>query len=213
MKKRNNCLIMNNLYRYSNFNWVIETQYEQLDALKYFLNKTQGVSYKKGLSTSNNSNQFWFLGKGANFSNDLSYIEISKSISKIIKEKLIKYQLLFEDVNLKPSLCWTVTGIKGSFHKIHDHGLQNLICSIIYTKVPDIMEDEEGYVYFIMSNDIRLSSYKSIPKVIEIKPEVGKMIIFPSHMLHGVYPYPEGIRQSFNLDFLISNEKEYYQYD
>jgi hypothetical protein len=39
------------------------------------------------------------------------------------------------------------------------------------------------------------------------------MIIFPSHMLHGVYPYPEGIRQSFNLDFLISNEKEYYQYD
>lgn len=204
---------MDEIYRYSNFNWVIETQYNQLDNLKEFLNKTEGVPYKKGLSTSSNSNQYWFLGHGADYSKNTSYQKITKSISKLVKEKLIKHQLLFEDINLKPCSCWSVTGIKGSFHKVHDHGLQNSICTITYTQVPEIMNDEEGYVYFILSNEIRSPTYASIPKAIEIKPELGKMIIFPSHMLHGVYPYPEGIRQSFNLDFNISNKQEYYEYD
>lgn len=205
--------MMSEIYRYSNFNWVIETQYDQLDDLRQFVNKTEGVSYKKGLSTSNNSKQYWFLGKGADYSKNNSYQRITKSISKLVKEKLIKYQLLFEDITLKPCSCWSVTGTKGSFHKVHDHGLQNSICTITYTQVPEVMNDEEGYVYFIMSNEIRSSTYASIPKAIELKPELGKIIIFPSHMLHGVYPYPEGVRQSFNLDFHINKEEEYYQYD
>lgn len=204
---------MDEIYRYSNFNWVIETQYNQLNDLKEFLNKTEGVPYKKGLSTSNNSNQYWFLGHGADYSKNTSYQQITKSISKLVKEKLIKYQLLFEDIILNPCSCWSVTGVKGSFHKVHDHGLQNSICTITYTQVPEVMNDEEGYVYFIMSNEIRSPTYSSIPKAIELKPELGKMIIFPSHMLHGVYPYPDGIRQSFNLDFNINNKQKYYEYD
>lgn len=204
---------MDEIYRYSNFNWVIETQYDHLDDLKEFLNKTEGVPYKKGLSTSNNSNQYWFLGHGADYSKNTSYQQITKLISKLVKDKLIKYQLLFEDITLKPCSCWSVTGIKGSFHKVHDHGLQNSICTITYTQVPEVMNDEEGYVYFIMSNEIRSPTYASIPKAIELKPELGKMIIFPSHMLHGVYPYPDGIRQSFNLDFNISNKQKYYEYN
>ena len=204
---------MDEIYRYSNFNWVIETQYDQLDNLKEFLNKTEGVPYKKGLSTSNNSNQYWFLGHGADYSKNTSYQKITKSISKLVKEKLIKYQLIFDDINLKPCSCWSVTGVKGSFHKVHDHGLQNSICTVTYTQVPEIMNDEEGYVYFIMSNEIRSPTYASIPKAIELKPKLGKIIIFPSHMLHGVYPYPDGIRQSFNLDFNIKDKQEYYEYD
>ena len=75
------------------------------------------------------------------------------------------------------------------------------------------MKDEEGYTFFVMSNDIRHESYASIPKAIYVKPELGKMIIFPSHILHGAYPYPEGIRQTFNLDFNISKENKTYEYD
>lgn len=196
---------MDNLYRYSPFNWIIETKYDQenLSYLVNFLETAKGVSYKFGLSTSGNSNQYWFLGKGANYSKNKSFIKISKTISKIAKEQLNKYELLSEDIYLKPGNSWTVVGSKGSFHKLHDHGNNFGLCTIVYTKVPEIIKDDEGCVYFIMSNDIRVSSYTSVPKVISIKPEFGKMIIFPSHILHGVYPYPEGLRQSFNLDFHI----------
>ena len=201
------------IYRHSNFNWVIETQYNQLDLLNSFLDSTEGVSYKKGLSTSKNSNQYWFLGKGANYSYVNKYKTITKSLSNKIIEDLNYYKLITKNIYLEPHLCWSVTGIKGSFHKIHDHGLQNTICTIVYTKVPDVMEDEEGHSFFVMSSDIRHESYSSVPKVIHIKPEVGKMIIFPSHILHGTYPYPEGIRQTFNLDFNILQEKNTYEYN
>lgn len=201
------------IYRYSNFSWVIETHYEQLDILNDFLDSTNGVPYKKGLSTSKNSNQYWFLGKGANYSNEKIYKDIENTISNKILKELKYYKLLFEEIYLKSCSCWSVTGKRGSFHKVHDHGLQNSICSIVYTKVPEVMEDEEGYTFFILSNDIRHESYASIPKAIEIKPEVGKMIIFPSHLLHGVYPYPEGTRQTFNMDFDLLKGEKIYEYD
>ena len=208
---------MDKIYRYSNLNWVIETQYNQLEDLKEFLNKTEGVPYKKGLSTSGNSNQYWFLGRGADYSKNKDFIKIGKSIAKTISEKIVEYELISKDAFLQPGNSWTVIGTKGGFHKVHDHGLQNSICTITYTQVPEIMNDEEGYVYFIMSNEIRPPTYNSIPKVIELKPELGKMIIFPSHMLHGVYPYPEGIRQSFNFDFnvlpLNNKVNTSYEYD
>jgi hypothetical protein len=199
------------IYRYSPFNWIIETQYSgDINNVINFLDKTDGVFYKKGLSTSKNLNQYWFLGKGANYSHSAIYQNIINSIKNQTLRELKYFKLLFEEIYLDPFTCWSVTGTKGGFHKIHDHGLQNLICSIVYTKVPEVMEDEEGYTFFIMSNDIRHQNYASVPKSIEIKPEIGKMIIFPSHILHGVYPYPEGIRQTFNLDFnLLEGNKEY----
>lgn len=210
---------MSNIYRYSCLNWIIETEYSQQD-LNYlidFLKINNGISYKNGLSTSGNSNQYWFLGKGADYSKNKSFIKISKSISNITKEQLNNYKLLVEDVYLKPENSWIVVGSKGSFHKVHDHGDNFGVCTIIYTHVPEIIENEEGCTYFVMSSDIRSSSYAYIPKVITINPEKGKMIIFPSHILHGVYPYPEGIRQSFNLDFRIlplnKNKIFNYEYD
>jgi len=210
------------IYRYSNFNWVIETQYGQLDLLNNFLDSNKGVSYNKGLSTSKNSSQYWFLGKGADYSMNESFTKITKSISKIISNKLNEYNLIDKGIFLKPESSWTVVGSKGSFHKVHDHGGNFGLCSIIYTKVPELVDDEdhEGYVYFIMSSDIRSNVYAAIPKVIDFKPELGKMLIFPSHMLHGVYPYADGVRQSFNLDYSVipldvmqRNNQHKYQYD
>ena len=113
---------MSEIYRYSNFNWVIETQYDQLKDLQKFLNEVKGVSYKKGLSTSGNANQDWYIGKGADYSKNKSFVKISKSISKILSEQLIKYDLLEKDIFLKPVNSWSVTGVKGSHHTVHDHG-------------------------------------------------------------------------------------------
>jgi len=193
------------IYKYSSSNWIIEAQYDQLDLLKCFLNSNEGVSYKKGLSTSGNADQHWFLGRGADCSKNKSFIKIHKSISKIIYKELNDHSLLDIDIFLKPTNSWKVTGTKGGFHVIHEHQNEYTICTVIYTQVPETINDEniEGYVYFVMSADMKSEFYPAVPKTLHIKPELGKMIIFPSHMLHGVYPYPEGNRQSFNMDFYM----------
>jgi hypothetical protein len=193
------------IYKYSSSNWIIETQYNQLDLLKGFLNSNQGVHNNKGLSTSGNADQHWFLGRGADYSKNKPFIKIHKSISKLISKELNDHFLLDTDVFLKPMSSWEVTGTKGGFHKIHDHQGNYGICIVIYTQVPETINDEnsEGHVYFVLSADMGSNLYSSDTKVVNIKPELGKMIIFPSHMLHGVYPYPEGNRQSFNMDFIV----------
>lgn len=198
------------IYKYSNTNWIIETQYDQLDLLKCFLNSNEGVPYKKGLSTMGNANQHWFIGNGADYSKNKTFIQVQNSISKIVSKELNDNFLLDVNIFLNPGGSWEVTGIKGGFHAIHDHlSVYNYysyeICTVIYTQVPETINDEnnEGHVYFVMSADIQSNFYERVPKAVNIKPELGKMIIFPSHMLHGVYPYPEGNRQSFNMDFFM----------
>jgi hypothetical protein len=192
--------------KHSNSNWVIETQYDQLNLLKGFLNSNEGVSYKKGLSTSGNADQHWFLGRGADYSKNKPFIKIHKSISKIVSKELNDHSLLDIGIFLDPIKSWEVTGTKGGFHAIHEHpSSHEVICTVIYTQVPETITDTniEGHVYFVMSADRKSEFYSSVPKAVNIKPELGKMIIFPSHMLHGVYPYPEGNRQSFNMDFFM----------
>lgn len=50
--------------------------------------------------------------------------------------------------------------------------------------------------------------YNNRPKLIDINPEVGKLLIFPSWIIHGTCPQTKGTRQTFNLDFTFFN-KEY----
>jgi len=78
---------------------------------------------------------------------------------------------------------WTVIGEEGSYHTIHDHG-PNSVCSVTYLEVP----------YH------PLTPVKH--KVVHISPKPGMIVIFPSWLLHGVYPQGPGIRQTLNVDFV-----------
>lgn len=98
--------------------------------------------------------------------------------------------------------AWTVIGEEGSYHTIHDHG-PNSVCTITYLNVPEKKSDDKsGQVYFVMQSDPYHPLAPVKHKVIHIEPKPGMLVIFPSWILHGVYPQGPGIRQTVNIDFI-----------
>lgn len=99
--------------------------------------------------------------------------------------------------------AWTVIGEEGSYHTIHDHG-PNSICSVTYLEVPEKNKNDEkaGQVYFVLQSDPYHPLTPVKHKVVHISPKPGMMVIFPSWILHGVYPQGPGIRQTINVDFV-----------
>lgn len=103
--------------------------------------------------------------------------------------------------NLNASRAWSVVGEEGSYHTIHDHG-PSRICTITYLEVPEVSETPyQGQVYFVLQCDPYSPVSHVKHKVVHITPRPGLMVIFPSWILHGVYPQGPGIRQTLNIDF------------
>jgi hypothetical protein len=96
--------------------------------------------------------------------------------------------------------AWMVTGEKGSYHTLHDHGPNN-ISSVLYLNVPDKPNDPEGQIYFVFHSD----SYSSLSiprtRTMHFVPGRGSLVIFPSWIPHGVYPQGDGLRRTLNVDF------------
>lgn len=96
--------------------------------------------------------------------------------------------------------AWTVKGEEGSYHTLHDHG-PNSLCSITYLETPKDQDDRQGQVYFVMQSDPYNQLAPVKHKVVHINPHPGMIIIFPSWLLHGVYPQGPGLRQTLSIDF------------
>jgi len=88
---------------------------------------------------------------------------------------------------------WIVEQQTGEYNPIHTHTNCD-ISSVMYLKTPNFLpstkkdRDDDGCIYFVggASNDghTRLKTNS-----IKIKPKPGGFYIFPSHMMHTVYPY------------------------
>ena len=83
--------------------------------------------------------------------------------------------------------AWMNEQVAGDFNPIHKH--DGLLSSVLFTEVPEsITKDEEkdyaGHLEFI---DGRASGLA--PTHMRIKPTVGHMYMFPSWLLHQVYPF------------------------
>jgi hypothetical protein len=127
---------------------------------------------------------------------------LKNTVKNIIRPQLINYGLMPVDwQDLEATSAWTVIGKEGSFHTAHEHG-PDKVCSIIYTQVPENQKDPQGQIFFIMHSDPY--SHLSQPnfRVFTINPQKGMIVIFPSWMVHGVYPQGPGIRQTLNIDFI-----------
>ena len=107
--------------------------------------------------------------------------------------------------DMKVASAWTVSGYEGSFHSMHDHGFST-ISSIVYTDVPPFDESNSyhkpGLPYFVVHGGP--VSELSVPqhRVIELMPHEGMLVVFPSFILHGVYPQGPGLRRTLNVDFV-----------
>jgi len=121
--------------------------------------------------------------------------------------------------------AWTVHSFAGDYNPIHDHGnrLDGAMSFVIYTMVPENMRNKDasdmkhasgwmdGCISFVNgpTSQKAAASFR-YPKVLNIIPEVGKMVIFPHWLNHMVYPFDcEGERRSVSGNITMMTEEHY----
>jgi len=149
---------------------------------------------------------------------------IDKSIAFFLQEKIKDCLLEHNLINLETSLtltnCWTCIGYKNSYHIAHNHTLTRpggalrveprVVSATLYLSSPlkegdcsnpmsenhsNMHDSISGFFYFFAK-----------PYLINhVMPELGKLIIFPSWLVHGTYPQISGKRQTLNLSFELDS--------
>ena len=149
-------------------------------------------------------------------------------------EGFVKTYLQTQGISEAKSKCismWSVHSYEGDYNPIHDHGLKTMMgmSMILYLKVPPQIEKlpgsvkdfeggshkvalnnatgmTDGFTFFSWganhgSQDIRMGKLVTESFV---KPEVGKLLMFPNWLKHAVSPfYGEGERRSLSANFEI----------
>ena len=107
--------------------------------------------------------------------------------------------------NINISQSWIVSQYKGEYNPWHQHS--GHLSSVIYLKLPKGMDkffDKEskdhypvgGAIQFMQGDKQNLRS-----DTLTFRPEVGKMLIFPSWLKHSVYPFDvDGERRSMRIN-------------
>lgn len=96
-----------------------------------------------------------------------------------------------KDIAIDFPSMWIVEQHSGEYNPIHTHTNCD-ISAVMYLKVPEFLpsekpdRDDDGTIYFIGSTG-EYSKLKT--NSLKIKPKPGDFFIFPSHMMHTVYPY------------------------
>ena len=115
-----------------------------------------------------------------------------------------------ENINISQS--WIVSQYKGEYNPWHQHS--GHLSSVIYLKLPKGMDkfyEKEledhypvgGSIQFMFGEKQTLRS-----DTLTFRPEVGKMIIFPSWLKHSVYPFDaDGERRSMSFNAYYVNKK------
>ena len=194
-------------------NWFIEDQLdnELLNDIKNFFDKHIEFLYsdKENYSTTGkNAEQYWIQMKGEkNFHyKNKEYEDIERRFREGIYGRLKAASLLkTDDIQLQQSTAWTVIGEEGSYHTIHNHtdGVMGGVSVVLYLNVPESEHDNKSNSIFLVLHADPSSNFinQGCPSYYEVKPEIGKVLIFPYHIPHGTYPQTKGIRQTFNIDY------------
>ena len=103
--------------------------------------------------------------------------------------------------------AWVNINKKGGFNSIHTHGRFH-ISGVYYVKQPAVKTGQSGMIEFVNSRFDHhiyqeLNTNAFAPKV-SMRPKAGEMIVFPSTLLHSVYPNDsdeERITIAWNLIF------------
>ena len=112
------------------------------------------------------------------------------------------------EINVYYNGAWVVRQFEGEYNPAHTHTDCQLSC-VGYLQVPDfsIAEQKEKKKHFPSHGNIELiheGSNMWHTGSIRIKPAVGDFIVFPSYLMHTVYPFKgEGERRSFSMNISI----------
>ena len=97
-----------------------------------------------------------------------------------------KGEKLAKKFDLKSS--WAVCQFESDYNPIHWH--DGHLSGVMYTKMPKDLgssykdQNKNGKIAFIHG-----STQLLVSSVYDVKPEVGDLFIFPSYMMHTVYPF------------------------
>ena len=142
--------------------------------------------------------------------NCLMYLKelISKGrayIDNMILHHPTKGNLHPTESNINISQSWIVSQYKGEYNPWHQHS--GHLSSVIYLKVPKGMDDffeKEGEDHYPVGGAIQFmqgdkQNFRN--DTLTFRPEVGKMLIFPSWLKHSVYPFDvDGERRSMSFN-------------
>ncbi|WP_100655737.1 putative 2OG-Fe(II) oxygenase [Alteromonas flava] len=86
---------------------------------------------------------------------------------------------------------WSVCLRTGGYHTSHFHP-QGWLSGVFYVDVPeDVNHDGQGWLQFGVPEISQLS----LPADYVVKPENGRLVLFPSYMWHGTRPFNAGARR------------------
>jgi len=128
---------------------------------------------------------------------------------------------------------WSVHSYAGDYNPLHDHGGNTPLglSSILYLKVPPVIAEKaavphggspklnmasgncDGFTQFVWGGTgMRDFSLLRPPTQQYIKPEVGKLMVFPNWLLHRVEPFfGEGERRTLSCNMnVVFNEPSWY---
>jgi hypothetical protein len=132
-----------------------------------------------------------------------------------------------------PTVLWSVHSYQGDYNPLHDHGAKTPLglSSILYLMVPPVIAAKDavadggapklnmasgncdGFTQFVWgATGMRDFSLLRPPTQQYVKPEVGKLIVFPNWLLHRVEPFfGEGERRTLtcNMD-VVFDEPDWY---
>jgi len=129
------------------------------------------------------------------------YELLKNYVYNFIKSSLNKELKSF---NLKSS--WAVCQFESDYNPIHWH--DGHISGVMYTKMPSDVgasykeENKNGRIAFIHG-----ATQFLVSSVYDVKPEIGDLFIFPSYMMHTVYPFfSDQERRSISFNAFIDEE-------
>ena len=87
---------------------------------------------------------------------------------------------------------WINVNPKGGANAVHTHNGWHW-SGVFYVKQPNVSEGRSGMIEFINPSQESTEIAKGFANIglepyIRIRPEVGQLVIFPSYLLHSVYP-------------------------
>jgi hypothetical protein len=153
------------------------------------------------------------------------YIDICHELSKhYIKEFSILSQNNYSDKVIKTEDIWSVHQYEGDYNPIHAHNVPNQapgFATVLWTKLPKQLEAispdrslyetkglirdfdlhgiTDGHICFMTDPTTSIDEVErfKFSGTSLVKPEIGKLIMFPIHTNHLVYPFRgEGERRS-----------------
>lgn len=194
-----------------NYNWLIQTKIdlEWVTKFKGIIDSNYDSFYKSNISysiSSRDSNFYWIYDAIENPKFYQKEVEdsvsfITDTVKKTLKSNDITSNIILDSI-------WSIKSRGNTYNYIHDHPIiidrKNIkgVGIVLYLDIPENFSESnsnsDGNIYFVLNSDF--SENPNSPKVIEVKPSFGDLLIFPNWILHGSYPH-EGIRQTFNINY------------